>query len=157
MLHIHSLVALVAITNRLFAWFVWIVATLARHRRVHGKPLDSFGGLEGPVATRAVPSAEDLGLRAVDMARVAIHGHAIEVDVGQRCLVFVALSAHPGVRGFKSLVRRVVTFVAFETFVDDVLRMPWRKADPGPALRHGAGGSRCALILDRRNDVGGEL
>jgi len=120
-LDIHFLVALVAITNRLFAWFVRIVATLARHRRVHGKPLDSFGGLERPVTTRAVPSAEDLGLRAVDMARVAIHGHAIEVDVGQRCLVFVALSAHAGVRGPKSFVRRVVTFVAFETFVDDVL------------------------------------
>jgi hypothetical protein len=155
-LDIHLLVALVAFTNRLFARFVRVVAALAWHGGVHGKALDPLGGLEGAMAARAVPLSEHFGLRAEDMARVAIHRHAIEVDVGQRCLVLVALGAHPGIRVLKAFFRGVVTVVAFEAFVDDVLRMSGRKADSRPGVRHGAGGPRFSLILDRRNDVRAE-
>ena len=93
MLDLHRLVAFVALTDCFFARFVWIVATLAWHRGVHGKPWNPFGRLEGSVATRAVPSSEHFGLGAENMARVAIHGHAIEVDVRQRGLILVALRA----------------------------------------------------------------
>jgi hypothetical protein len=81
-LDIHLLVALITLTNRFFGWLVRVVATLTGHGGVHGKAFDPFA-LEGPVATRAVPSSEHLGLRAEDMASVAIHWHAIEIDVGQ--------------------------------------------------------------------------
>jgi hypothetical protein len=70
------------------------------------------------------------------VACVAIHGHAIEVDVGQRGLLFVALSAHAGIRILEGLFCRIVAFVAFHGFVDDVLRVAWGKADLAPSLRH---------------------
>jgi len=154
-LDIHLLVAFVALTNRLFGRLVRIVAALAWHRGMHGKPLDPFG-LERPMATRAVPSSEHLGLRAENVARVAIHGHTIEVDVGQRRLILVALRAHPGIHVVKAFLGRVVTFVALETFVDHVLRVAGGKAHLGPVVRHGAGGPRCALFFHRWNHVRGE-
>lgn len=55
------------------------------------------------------------------MARVAIHGHAAEIDVGQRRLLLVALRADSCVRGRKRFLRRLVTFVALDVLVDDVL------------------------------------
>ncbi|RLB47359.1 MAG: hypothetical protein DRH23_10805 [Deltaproteobacteria bacterium] len=88
------------------------------------------------MAARAVPASKHIRLRAENMARVAIHGHAIEVDMGQRCLFFVALSAHARVRGIKGLYRRVVAFVAFDRLVDDVLRVAWGKADLAPSFGH---------------------
>ena len=115
--------------------------------------MTSLGGLEGSVAARAVPSPKHLGLRTEDMARVAIHGHAIEVNVGQRGLILVALRARAGIRVLKAFFGRVVTFVAFEAFVDDVLRMSGRKTDTGPAIRHRAGGPRRPLLLHRRDHV----
>jgi hypothetical protein len=85
------------------------------------------------------------------MARVAIHGHAIEVDMGQRCLFFVALSAHARVRGIKGLYRRVVAFVAFDRLVDDVLRVAWGKADLAPALRNVTRRRLLSCFLDLPN------
>lgn len=151
MLDLHRLVALVAFTNRLFGWLVRVVATLTWHGRVHGKPLDPLGGLEGSVAARAVPPSKHIRLRAENMARVAIHGHAIEVDMGQRCLFFVALSAHARVRGIKGLYRRVVAFVAFDRLVDDVLRVAWGKADLAPALRNVTRRRLLSCFLDLPN------
>ena len=80
MLDIHLLVALVTLTNRLFGGLVRIVATFAGHSRVHGKAFKPFA-LERTVTTRAVPPSEDFGLGAKNMAGVAVHGHAIEIDV----------------------------------------------------------------------------
>jgi hypothetical protein len=91
------------------------------------------------------------------MARVAIHGHAIEVDVGQRCLVLVALRARARIRVLKAFFGRVVTFVALDAFVDDVLRVSRRKANRVPALGDSAGGHGFQPLLDRRNHVAGEL
>ena len=78
---------------------------------------------------------------------------AIEVDVRQRGLILVALRACAGIRFLKAFFGRVVTFVAFEAFVDDVLRMSGRQADAGPAVRHCACGPRRPLVLHRRNHV----
>ena len=149
--------AFVAFANGLFGRLVRIVAALARHGSVHGKPLNPLDGFEGSMAARAMPPPKHLRLRTEDVARVAIHRHAIEVDVSQRGLLFVAWSAYAGVRVRKALFRWVMTLVAFDAFVDDVLRMSWRKADLAPSLRHRTGGPRLALLLDRRNHVGAEL
>jgi hypothetical protein len=135
-LDLHRLVALVAFKNGLFGGLVRIVAILAWHGPVHGEPLDPLDGFEGTVAARAMPPPEHIRLQAEDMARVAIHGLAIEVDVGQRGLLLVALSAHARIRGIKGLYRRVVAFVAFDGLVEDVLRVARGKADIGPVFRH---------------------
>jgi hypothetical protein len=148
--------ALVALANGLFGGFVRIVATLARHGGVHGKPSNPLGGFEGSMAARTMPPPKHLRLRTKDVACVAIHRHAIEVDVRQRGLLFVALSAYASIRVRKALFRRVMTFVAFNAFVDDVLRVSGRKADLSPVLRDGTGGTGRALLLDRWNHVGGE-
>jgi hypothetical protein len=103
-----------------------------------------------------MPPPKHLRLRTEDVARVAIHRHAIEVDVRQRCLLLVAWSADAGIHVLKAFFRRVMTFVAFNAFVDDVLRVSGRKADLSPVLRDGAGGTGRALLRDRRNHIGGE-
>lgn len=79
-LDIHLLMALVTLTNRLFGGLVRIVATFAGHSRVHGKAFQPFA-LEWTMATRAMPPSEHFGLGAKNMARVAVHRRAIEVDV----------------------------------------------------------------------------
>ena len=157
MLDFHRLMALVTFANGLFGRLVRIVATLARHGSVHGQPLNPLDGFEGSMAARAMPPPKHLRLRTEDVARVAIHGHAIEVDVRQRGLLFVACSAYAGIRVIEALFRWVMTFVAFDAFVDDVLRMSWRKADLAPTVRHRSAGPRLALLLDRWNHVGAEL
>jgi hypothetical protein len=119
-LDVHLLVTLVALKNRLFRWFVRVMTSLAWHGVVHGEPNAPFG-LERSMATRTVPASKHVGLQAEDMARVAIHGHAAEIDVSQRGLLLVALRADTCVRGGKSLLRRIVALVALDVDVDDVL------------------------------------
>jgi hypothetical protein len=122
-LDVHLLVAVVAVSSDLIAWFVRVVTIFAGDRVVHGKPCHTFG-FERPVAARAVPLSEHLGFRAEDVAGVAIHRHAIEIDMGQGRLLLVALGAQAGVRRLERIVLGVVTFVACHALVDDVLCVP---------------------------------
>jgi hypothetical protein len=152
-LDIDLLVTLVALKNRLFRWLVRVMASLAGHGVVHGEPHAPFG-LERSMATRAVPASKHVGLQAENVARVAIHGHASEVDVGQRRLLLVALSADARVRGGKGLLRGIVTFVALDVLVDDVLRVSRGKANLGPVVWHGARGRGLPRLLDLLNTSG---
>ena len=119
--HVHLLVALAAVTHRLGSRLVWVVAGLAGHGVVHGKTLETGGVLEGTVAAGAMPTAEHLRLIAEDVAGVAIHRGAIEVDVGERRLFLVALRANARVGRFEGRDRRIVTVVAVDLLVEDVL------------------------------------
>jgi hypothetical protein len=118
---IHLLVALVALTNRLRDGFVRVVAGLARDSGMHRQATEARSGLEGTVASRAVPSAEDLGLLAEDVAGVAVHRRPIEVDVRQRRLLLMALRANARVRGLELGDRRIVTVVTLNFLVEHVL------------------------------------
>jgi hypothetical protein len=68
-----------------------------------------------------MPTPEHLGFIAEDVAGVAIHRGAIEIDVGERRLFLVALRAHASVGRFKSRDRRIVTVVTVDLLVEDVL------------------------------------
>lgn len=119
--HVHLLVAFAAVTHRLSSGLVRVVAGLAGHGVVHGKTLKTRDVLEGAVAAGTMPTAEHLRLIAEDVAGVAIHRGAIEVDVGERRLFLVALCANTGVGRFESRDRRIVTVVAVDLLVEDVL------------------------------------
>jgi len=115
---VHLVVALVAFPNGFHGWFVRVVAGLAGKRRVRREPGTAFR-LERPVAARAVPTPKDVGLRLEDMASVAIHGHAIEIDVRKRSLSFMALCADPRIGSVEGGLARVVTLVALHFFLGD--------------------------------------
>lgn len=154
MLKIHLLVALIAFAQGLFDRFVWVVAAFAWHRGVHGEAHVAFG-LERPVAARAVPSTEHVLLCAKDVASGAIHRHAIEIDVRQCSLLFVACRAHPGVWGFEGLEIRVVAIVASDLVVEYVQRMTLREPHLWPAFGYLARGG-CLPLIANHGDVTGE-
>jgi hypothetical protein len=93
-------------------------------------------GLERPVAARAVPASKDIGLRLEYMARVAIHRHAIEIDVRQRSLFFVALRADSRIGSVEGGFARVVAFVALHFAANRMCGMALRKPDLRPTLRY---------------------
>lgn len=100
MLDVHLLVAFIALQNGFFDWFVGVVTGFAGERYVGREPRIAFG-LERPMAARAMPASKDIGLRLEDMARVTLHGHAIEIDMRKRSLFIVALRADPDIGSFE--------------------------------------------------------
>ena len=79
---------------------------------------------EGSMASRAVPPSKDIRLRLEDVARVAIHWLALEIDVRERRLFLVAWRADPCVGSVEGGLSRVVTFVAFHILIDHVCGVP---------------------------------
>lgn len=103
------------------------------------------------MATRAVPPSKDVGLGVEQVARVAIHRRAIEVDVCQRGLLFVALSTNAGVGCLERSCHRIVTFVTLDSFIDDMLCVTLGKAYLGPVGGHLARRWFRSFLLDRLN------
>lgn len=118
-LDVHLLVALVALQNGFFEWFVGVVTRFARHRCMGREPRVAFR-FERPMAAGAVPPSKELGLRFEDMAVVTVHRHAIEIDVHERGLFIVALRADSDIRSVEGGFVGVVAFVALHLLVGQV-------------------------------------
>jgi len=91
------------------------------------------------------------------VACIAIHRRAIEIDVGQRCLVFVASRAHTGVDPAEIGLRRVVALVAVDALVDHVLGMSRRETNVGPIGVNEPGIHRGVRCLELWHDYVREL
>lgn len=121
-LDVHPLVALVALKNGLLDRLVGIVTGFTRERCVRREPRIRLG-LERPVAARAMPPTKHIRLRLENMACVAVHRHAIEIDMRERSLLLVALGADSGIGRVEGGYARVVAFVALHVLVDHVSGM----------------------------------
>lgn len=150
-LNVHLLVAFVALQNRFHDWLVRVVARFAGQRCVHREPGIALR-LERSVAARAVPTPKDVGLRLEDMAGVAIHWHAIEIDVRKSSLVLVALCADSSIGSVEGELGRVVAVVALHFFLNHhVCVVPRCKTDLRPTFGHRSWRRRVSGCLDLLN------